>query len=399
VKIAVNIEAVGSRFGGAENYAASLVRWLASAGHQVHVVSRQVEAAELPTGTRVHRVCLSTWPGLGWLRSYRFARESELLLRREPFDLIIGLAKVWHQDVAIAVSGSHPASLAYNSLRFRGPLRRMLWWATKLASPKQWVFKVIERRQFGPGRQPHVIVPAQMVAEHFQQYHGVPPARISVVPWGLDTARELTDRASARAAFRHEHKFGEQDVVVLFVARNYQLKGLGQLLVAFAPLARRYPHLRLLACGGKHEAAHRRQARRLGLAGQVRFLGFVDDIRHCFAASDVFAFPTFYDPCSLVVLEAMRAGLPVVTTRANGAAELITEGSEGFVIDSPWDIDDLRLRLELLATNGALRERMSLRARAAAERFSLVDRAGQLLTVLEHAAAASPTRPAARIAA
>jgi len=97
--------------------------------------------------------------------------------------------------------------------------------------------------------------------------------------------------------------------------------------------------VRLLACGGKREAAHGRQAERLGITGQVNFLGFVDDIRSCFAGADVFAFPTFYDPCSLVVLEAMRAGLPVITTRANGAAELITDGSEGFIIDSPWDTD------------------------------------------------------------
>ena len=183
-----------------------------------------------------------------------------------------------------------------------------------------------------------------MVADHFQHYHGVPPERISVVPWGLDTSREPADRARVRTAFRREHGLGDKDVAILFVARNYRLKGLGSLLEAFAPLAGRYPHVRLLACGGKQEAEHQRQARRLGIAGQVHFLGFVDDIQSCFAGSDVFAFPTFYDPCSLVVLEAMRAGLPVITTRANGAAELITEGSEGFVVESPWEIDDLRLR-------------------------------------------------------
>lgn len=399
MKIAVNIEAVGARFGGAENYAASLVRWLTSAGHQVHVVCRQADPADLPRGTQVHRLHLPSWPGLGWLRSYHFARSSERLLRQQHFDLIIGLVKVWHQHVYIAVGGSHPASLAYNSLRFRNPLRRLLWWGTKLASPKQWVFRWIEQRQFGPGRNPHVIVPAQMVADHFQQYHGVPPEKISIVPWGLDTSRELTDRSIARAAFRRQHALAEGDVAILFVARNYELKGLGPLLDAFAPLARRYPHLRLLACGGKREAAHRRQAQRLGIAGQVNFLGFVDDIRNCFAGADVFAFPTFYDPCSLVVLEAMRAGLPVITTRANGAAELITDGGEGFVIDSPWNIDGLRLRLHLLATDAALRERMGARARSAAERFSLVDRAGQLLACLERAAGDSPASATERAAA
>jgi len=244
-----------------------------------------------------------------------------------------------------------------------------------------------------------VIVPAQMVAEHFQKYHGVPPEKISIVPWGLDTSRELADRSTARATFRRELGLADDDVAILFVARNYELKGLGPLLEAFAPLARRFPHVRLLACGGKREAAHGRQAERLGITGQVNFLGFVDDIRSCFAGADVFAFPTFYDPCSLVVLEAMRAGLPVITTRANGAAELITDGSEGFIIDSPWDTDALRLRLQLLATDAAVRTSMGSQARLAAERFSLVDRAGQLLACLERAAADSPASPTARAAA
>lgn len=396
VKIAINIEAVGGRFGGAEKYAASLVRWLAAAGHKVHVVARRVDAADLPPGTPVQLANLEDWPAMSWLRSYRFARRSESIVNSQRFDLVVGLAKVWRQDVHLAVSGSHRASLEYNSRRFRGPLR-WLWWMTKLASPRQWVFRWIEHRQFGGEHAPHVIVPAHLVAEHFRQYHGVPRERISVIPWGLDTSREPLDRDRARVAFRREHGLADSDVAILFVARNYRLKGLSQLLSAFAPLARRYPHLHVLACGGKQEAEHQRQARRLGIAGQARFLGYVDDVQACFAGSDIFAFPTFYDPCSLVVLEAMRAGLPVVTTRANGAAELITDGSEGFVIGSPWDVGDLRLRLELLATNTELRRRMAARARVAAQRFSMIDRQAELLAVLERAAK-GPNRPLARAA-
>jgi len=136
VKIAVNIEAVGARFGGAEKLRGQ-PRALAGVGRPPGtVVCRQADAADLPRGTQVHRLTLPTWPGLGFLRSYRFARGSELLLRRQHFDLIIGLVKVWHQHVYIAVGGSHPASLAYTSLRFRSLLRRRLWWASKARQPQ-----------------------------------------------------------------------------------------------------------------------------------------------------------------------------------------------------------------------------------------------------------------------
>ena len=78
---------------------------------------------------------------------------------------------------------------------------------------------------------------------------------------------------------------------------------------------------------------YRRLARSLGIAQTVHFLGFHSDIRECYAASDFFVLPTYYDPCSLVVLEALACGLPVITTLQNGAGELITDGRAGLCPD------------------------------------------------------------------
>jgi UDP-glucose:(heptosyl)LPS alpha-1,3-glucosyltransferase len=399
VKIALTVEAVGARHGGAEKYAGSLLRSLADAGHEVHVVARVVDAGELPARVRVHPVRLRRLPGLGFLRSYRFAQAAETILRSQRFDLSIGLVKVWHQHVYIAVGGAHPASLRCNSRRYRSPLRRGLWWLSKAASLKQWVFHWIERKQFHGPHAPHVIVPAQWVAEHFERYHGVARDRITVIPWGLDAARELPDRSLARADFRRQHGLEPQHVAVLFVARNYELKGLEPLLRALAPVARRHPETRLLVCGSDRDQRHRRLAARLKIGDQVRFLGFVDDVQQCFAGSDVFAFPTFYDPCSLVVLEAMRAGLPVITTRTNGAAELVHEEADGFVIESAWDVGALGDRLARLIADRTLRERMGARAWTSAARFSLVDRQAELLAALTRAAADPAASPTARRAA
>src|SRR5439155_13157775 len=72
-----------------------------------------------------------------------------------------------------------------------------------------------------------------------------------------------------------------------------------------------------------------------GLGNTVHLLGFQPDIRPCFHAADFFVLPTYYDPCSLVVFEALACGLPVITTACNGAGELIAEGREGFVVNAP----------------------------------------------------------------
>ena len=64
-------------------------------------------------------------------------------------------------------------------------------------------------------------------------------------------------------------------------------------------------------------------------------MGFYPDIRDCYWSSDFFVQPTFYDPCSLVVLEALACGLPVITTAQNGAGELMSNGRQGYVLSAP----------------------------------------------------------------
>jgi len=92
---------------------------------------------------------------------------------------------------------------------------------------------------------------------------------------------------------------------------------------------------------GKPPAA----ARRLG---NVRFLGELDLVDF-YRTVDVLIHPTHYDPFALVTVEALACGLPVITTRWNGAASILTEGREGHVIEDPWQVEVLRERIEVLA--------------------------------------------------
>lgn len=386
MKVALNIESVGARRGGAEKYAGTVARWLTEAGHEVHVVARRVDAEELPPGVRVHRVEAACPPGLGGFRAYQFARESEGVLRRGDFDLIVGFVKTWYQHAYLAVGGAQPASLECNSRRFRSPLTRSAWYLSKAVNPKQHLFREIARRQFETEHRPHVIAPSRRVAEDFRRFHHVEPERLHVVYNALDPASIPPDVERARGVFRDRHGLRPEQAAVLFVARNYALKGLEPLLHAFSRVAPDAPDAVLAVCGSEKDAPYRRLARRLGLEKRVLFLGFVPDIRECFAGSDVFAFPTFYDPCSLVVPEAMAAGLPVLTTRQNGAGELIEPGEDGFVVESPWAVDEMADRLRFLLGNAERRREMGEHARQSAGRLTVAARSQELLEALEAAA-------------
>jgi UDP-glucose:(heptosyl)LPS alpha-1,3-glucosyltransferase len=83
----------------------------------------------------------------------------------------------------------------------------------------------------------------------------------------------------------------------------------------------------------------------MGVANDVAFLGDVEDPVPAYHASDVFVLPTLYDPCPLVVLEALACGVPVITTAYNGATELMTLPRDGVVLNDPMDVMELALAM------------------------------------------------------
>src|SRR6185436_100349 len=83
--------------------------------------------------------------------------------------------------------------------------------------------------------------------------------------------------------------------------------------------------------------AGRGRGRKVG-GRAVQHLGAVRDLPRLLAAADVFLLPTLYDPFSNACLEALAAGLPVITTRHNGFAEVIVSGKDGEIINDPGDV-------------------------------------------------------------
>ena len=114
--------------------------------------------------------------------------------------------------------------------------------------------------------------------------------------------------------------------------------------------------------GGKPYRRVSYAMRRSGGHDPLLFTGLVDDAMPYYAAADAFVLPTLYDPCSLSVLEAAACGLPCITTRLNGAGELLRDGVEGYVLDDPCNVAHLADRMRALL-DPAPRQRMGDAAR------------------------------------
>lgn len=167
--------------------------------------------------------------------------------------------------------------------------------------------------------------------------HRATPARIAVVPCGVDT--DVFAPGSRPAARR---RLGlDARPVVLYVGRIAPVKGLGTLLDAVARLRDGARALRVLVVGGEtdepldgHEAELRRRAGTLGLGDVVAFVGAQPQhaLRDFYVAADLTVLPSYYESFGMVALEAMACGSPVVATRVGGLATTVRHGATGLLV-------------------------------------------------------------------
>lgn len=393
MRLAVNFQRVDPTRGGAETYVVDLCQRLVKAGHRVDLYAESWREGALPEEVHCIPVAVSGRTRTARIRS--FAINSEEALKRVSYDCTIGLINTWHHDVIIPQGGVHRASLEANSKRFSPGWRRDLYKLGKAANPKFWAYRAIEKKQYDPERHARVVAVSHMVKGHLQQYHHVPRTRIHVIPNAIDTGRlEVENPAEVRRAYRESIGLKPTDLTALFVGHNFALKGLKPLLRALAERSKASPEARpihLLVCGGGRIRPFRRYAESLGLGETIHWIGFAPDIRACFWSSDLFVLPSYYDPCSLVVFEALACGLPVVTTACNGAGEVMTEGKEGFVLSSPDAVDEMMRAFDRLSVDET-RRTMSENARRLGLEQSFDNHVARLVRVFEEVAG-SKSRP------
>ena len=362
MRLALNYQRVDPRRGGAETYVADLARRLVADGHRVDLFASDWDESALP-GVACRKVEAPGWSRLQ--RQWSFARNSEVALSRESYDCTVGFINTWHHDVIIPQGGVFGASLECNARRQPTGWRRAAYLAAKETNPKAWIQHAIERRQYDPARGARVVAVSGMVRGHLERFHGVPRERIRVIPNAIDAGRlEVADPSTTRRETRERLGLGEDDLVGLFVGHNFRLKGLKPLLLALEARRRREGRrpIYLMVCGGGKPGPFRALIRRLGLEREVHLVGFLPRVADGYWASDFFVLPSYYDPCSLVVFEALACGLPVITTACNGAGEVMTAGREGFVINSPDAQAHLADCLDQMADD---RNRLAMSARAA----------------------------------
>ena len=304
-----------SASGGAEAYLRRFAEALLAAGHGCTLYTSVDWPREAWPGERIE-----TLPGGSPLA---FADALEKARRESPCDYLFSLERVWACDGYRAGDGVHRAWLA----RRTGFEPFWKHWG-RVFNRKHRELLALETQLFSSEGAGTVITNCRMVKEEIIREYGYPAGRIHVVYNGLPA---FTPAPRLREQTRARLGLNPSDYVLLFAGSGWERKGLRTAIAAVRQLNTAACRPLLLVAGRGNAQAYREGGER------VRFLGAVREMAACYAAADAFILPTFYDPFSNACLEALAAGLPVITTTANGFSEILQPGINGEVLEDPAD--------------------------------------------------------------
>ena len=374
-----------SAHGGAERFAARAIEALGGVDRiEVSILARRwnseggpMDAVDAPgavpaAATRVIR-CDPFYLGSTW-RDASFAAAVRKRLAEERFDLVQSHERIVGLPIYRAGDGVHAAWLERRG-RSLSRLRRA---ALAVDGHHRYLLRT-ERAMFEHPALDAVICNSRLVSNEIATRFAIDPVKLVLIRNGVDVERFRPDASgSMRGRTRSALGLGAQTPTFVLVGSGFERKGVALALDALADTA---DAVLLVVGADKHARRYRERAASLGLASRVRFVGAVDDPRPFLAAADAFVLPTLYDPFPNAALEAWACGLPVLTSTASGAAELVEEGVNGWVVDA-YDRAPLATAMRQAAGRDAARiETMARAARATALPLSLTvlaDRLGAL---------------------
>lgn len=319
-----------SPHGGGERFAHQFLQSLASAGYDVHLFCEAW--TDIPAGVTLRRV--PTLRGGSALRTLGYAVLAPNLARRVGVDLVHSFERTFRQDLYRAGEGCHRQWLALSRQHLRGPLR-----ALDRVRPFHRVVLAIERRMCQKNAAKVLVVNSKMVENDFARHYPPLRAATALIRNGVDLKRFHPDvRSATRGTARESLGLRTEQLVLVIVGSGFSRKGVPTAIRALGYLRRKAGLTPVLLIAGKgNQAPLRSLAEREGVEQQVRFLGIVEDTTPLYGAADVFVLPSVYDPASNATLEALGMGLPVITTRTNGSAEILEEGRSGWIVSGPSD--------------------------------------------------------------
>jgi len=340
-KVAIVIERADVGLGGAERSVFELLPALCALGLEVDLL-----AAKGQTSVKnIHILCQDT-PGKRTCY-FTYAKALRKHLAENHYRLIHSVLPFDFADVYQPRGGSFAESILRNAASYQNKLRGYYKRMMAFANLRRTILLRAERKLCKKPDGPIIAALSDYVAEQFKKHYDLDDKRIVVIPNGVRVNKRIdaveAEKLRTQILAQLDIKETDNPVFFLFVANNFRLKGLAVLIKAmrYAIDHNTSRQCYLVVAGNDRPHRYRRLARKLNVHKRIIFLGPIRHIQNALSITDVAVLPTFYDPSSRIVLEAIAANRPVITTRFNGATDLLVNNRHGKVIDRPENIGAL----------------------------------------------------------
>jgi len=337
MNIALIIERFDIALGGAERSVRQIAEQLEAMGHRTTILASVAPAA----APGVTALCGHQSRERVPFSRYRAALEAHL--KTADYDIIHSTLPFDGADLYQPRGGSYAQAALRSAAAYPNPLITLFKRATGLANSRRRQY-IRAERQLCSGSTVLIAALSDYVKRQFQRRYHLPDQRIALTPGGVKIPLPIDpDQAGhcERQVISALQADRSQATVLLFAANNFRLKGLHDLLNAMSVFKQRMPSHRLvlIVAGSGKQRPFRRLAARLNIDSDVYFAGYTDAVENYLAICDAAVLPTYYDPCSRFILEALALTKPVLTTRYNGAAEVYQHLRHGIILDEPNPIE------------------------------------------------------------
>lgn len=310
-------------FGGLQRDAMAIAEACSERGHDILFLVQSWRGPQ-PDFARVQCLPCKAWSNHG--RARQFVAQLPAALAAAQVDCVIGFDKMPHLDMYYAAD----SCLAEKSAQEHSALYR--------ATPRVRQFLALERAVFAADASTRILLISAIEKQRYQFHYQTPDSRMAVLPPGIRMDRRVpADYAQQREQFRVEFA-PDDEPLLLFVGSGFRTKGLDRAIRALATLKRQrgLEAARLLIVGDDKAEPFQKLAQKLSVADSVQFLGGRDDVSRFFWGCDALVHPAYRENTGTVLLEAMIAGLPVVTSEACGYAHYVAEAKLGQVAALPF---------------------------------------------------------------
>ncbi len=360
-----------NREGGVQVYVWELAKRFAEWGHEVHLFTHS--CPELPHPSVVmHRVPMlmgrsyrqSQNPWVKAAQIWSFAWISRVMVKYRDYDVIHVQGDSMVRAHVRTAHSCHKAWMKLDLSWDKSLGNKIRKWV----NPLHAIVRLIEWYDYTRTGSDRIIAVSGSVKAQVIDSYGVDDSRIDVIPNGVHLSEFRKPDQFDVGNFRHDLGIPVDQQVMVFVGWEFGRKGLGTVIEALAKVTGCQPHL--VVVGGDQSKDFADRAAALGMAARVHFVGAQGDIRPFLWGSDLFVFPTRYEPFGFVIIEAMAAGLPVITSKIAGASEWIEDGREGILLNNPFDSEELAQAIDRLLGDA---DGMALIGEAAKEKIRMFD--------------------------